>query len=152
MQSILQQTLLSIVLLPIIAFQQPVDVAPQQAIPEPVEQCDLMEKDCFLEELEKQVNEWGLTQADFFVLQEIAQRERNFVCKDNRGLNKNGTIDWCYFQINDIWEGELKRYARIGKIDGKYADLDFRYNVEEHITTALIIYIHRGIGEWTSMK
>ena len=111
-----------------------------------------MEKECFLEKLEEEVYKWGFTKSDFYVLINIADRESDFIWQDNRGLNKDGTTDWGYFQINDIWEKELIRLASIGRIDQQYAYLDFRNSPEDNITTALIVYKIKGVREWTSMR
>lgn len=105
-------------------------------------ECDLTDAKCFKVELLTQIENApnGCSFGDFLSILEGENKQLDPYAKHK---NKNGTYDWGYLQINDIWE---KEFNRLG------LSFDFKNNIKDNIGAAVWICEHRGISQWTSMK
>lgn len=82
-----------------------------------------------------------LTYRDFAILKEIIRRESQW--KPNAlNINKNGSQDIGYFQINTVYWTD---YAR-------ELNLEFWANWKDNIILGVLIYKNNGIHKWVSMR
>ncbi len=68
----------------------------------------------------------------------IAKLESNFN-KNALNVNKNGTKDKGFFQINEIWKDKCKYYDRI-------------HDLESNIDCALLVLKTQGLNAWTTYQ